>query len=89
MSGLGMWIVVPTYNRCSGARKCGRCKDDPAARPHGPYYRLRRRDPQTGKQEAVYLGTKEPDREEVARLNRLKDVSLRSREIVKLLMAPR
>lgn len=57
MAGEGKWTLQERMRRCGGPRLCRACAADAAARPHGPYYTLRRRHPETGEQEAVYIGT--------------------------------
>lgn len=53
-----MWVVAELWTRC-GHPQCIPEKEDPDIRPHGPYYRLRRREP--GKtytnMNEVYLGS--------------------------------
>jgi len=54
MAGKGMWTLQEVYRNCG---TCKQCKDDPQARPHGPYYQLRRRNPEDyNQQDTVYLG---------------------------------
>lgn len=56
MSGLGKWSIQTKWKRC-GKRRCSACAANPKRAPHGPYYELRRRHPETGRQQAVYLGS--------------------------------
>ena len=56
MPGKGRWTQQEKMKRCTGERQCKACAADPHAKPHGPYYELRRRNPDTGKQEYVYIG---------------------------------
>lgn len=56
MPGLGKWSIQPKWKRCTGQRKCSACAANPERAPHGPYYELRRRHPETGEQQAVYIG---------------------------------
>lgn len=69
MSGEGNWVLHATWRRCTGLRQCHKCQADPDAKPHGPYYELRRRNPATGEQDLIYLGRiqPEPDKELVAK----------------------
>jgi hypothetical protein len=56
MAGKGKWSLQKKFKRCTGSRQCGACALQPENPPHGPYYELRRRHPETGNQEFVYLG---------------------------------
>ena len=55
--GKGRWVASVQMRRCSGARRCNACLANPSAKPHGPYTYLRRRNPVSGKQESLYLGS--------------------------------
>lgn len=57
MAGVGRWSLQTKRKRCSGNRQCSACAANPERAPHGPYYELRRRHPETGVQQSVYLGT--------------------------------
>ena len=56
MAGQGRWSLQAKYKRCTGERKCSACAANPDRAPHGPYYELRRRHPETSVQQFVYLG---------------------------------
>lgn len=57
MAGKGLWTIQEVYRNCGA---CRQCKEDPKARPHGPYYQLRRRNPENyNQQDTVYLGKQE------------------------------
>lgn len=57
MTNSGKWSQQQVYKNC-GNNRCQRgCAEDSAAKPHGPYTQLRRRNPDdTSQQDAVYLG---------------------------------
>lgn len=56
MPGKGRWTLQEKFKRCTGERQCRACQADPKTAPHGPYYELRRRNPDTGHQELIYIG---------------------------------
>jgi hypothetical protein len=59
------WSVYELYKRCDErkGRVCNACKLDKDARPHGPYYELRRYDARIKKYQIIYVGRmKVPDR---------------------------
>ena len=69
MAGQGRWSLQTKYKRCSGERQCSACSANPDRAPHGPYYELRRRHPDTGAQQFVYLGVKSLSDEELVVVN--------------------
>jgi hypothetical protein len=57
MAGKGQWTVQISYRNCGS---CKQCNNNPDARPHGPYYQLRRRNPEDWSvQDSIYLGRHE------------------------------
>ena len=71
MAGQGKWSLQKKYKRCTGERKCNACALQPKTPPHGPYYELRRRHPETGVQEFVYLGTESLNSQQLDVVNRM------------------
>ncbi len=54
MAGKGQWTIQEIYRNCGA---CKQCKNDTQAKPHGPYYHLRRRNPEDyNQQDTIYLG---------------------------------
>ena len=51
----GIWNLSYYFNRCNNPR-CLRCRPDLTYSPHGPYFRLVRRNPDTMEREQIYLG---------------------------------
>lgn len=53
-----MWSWHTKWVRCYGPRFCEPCAEDPNARPHGPYWELKRRYPGKRKQpvETLHIG---------------------------------
>lgn len=69
MSGSGRWSQQVTFRNC-GKESCQQgCALNSAAKPHGPYAILRRRSPETGDQEHVYLGKVALTAEQLALVN--------------------
>jgi hypothetical protein len=65
----GFWSLQKGYRNC-GKKYCQQgCADDVSIKPHGPYYELRRRNPETGHQDRVYLGKDGITKEELAKVN--------------------
>jgi hypothetical protein len=56
MSGSGRWSQQITFRNCGNSSCLQGCALNKEAKPHGPYAVLRRRSPETGEQEHVYLG---------------------------------
>lgn len=65
----GFWYINAQWRRCTGQRQCAICRLDAEAKPHGPYFLLRRRDPQTGEQQRIYVGRDKPSEELLETIN--------------------
>jgi hypothetical protein len=70
MANSGRWSQQKVYKNC-GNNRCQRgCAEDSAAKPHGPYAQLRRRNPDnTNQQDSVYLGKQILSQEALAFIN--------------------
>ena len=56
MSGSGRWSQQIEFRNCGNSRCLQGCVESQSTKPHGPYATLRRRNPESGEQERVYLG---------------------------------
>ncbi len=69
MSKSGRWSQQVEFRNC-GKESCQQgCVLNSETKPHGPYASLRRRNPDTGNQERVYLGKKPLTRIQLAIIN--------------------
>ena len=67
MGGKGFWTLQKSMRNC---HNCPVCRENPSAQPHGPYYYLRRRNPDDYKaRDQVYLGLIDMDDERLEVVN--------------------
>jgi hypothetical protein len=53
------WFFHPRWKRCSVDNECPKCREDNQAKPHGPYYRLKRHPPggRWDERDMIYVGS--------------------------------